>query len=162
MVFANTVGGGGKIVFGREKKIVRKKNSITACFTCLQLNVTLLYICVCEYAYIRMTDHDHRTYEAIRTYIHKFVWVCARVATNKKMYIQIRMNIYVCIYTQPCLQLNVTLLYICVCEYTYIRMTDHDHRTDEAIRTYIHKYVLVWVCAHVATKKKKYIQIDGL
>ena len=95
------MGGGEKIVFGREKKIVRKKNSIIACFTGLQLNVTLLHICVCEYAHIRMTDHDHRTYEAIRTYIHKYVlvWVCARVATKKKQYIQIRMNTCVCIYT---------------------------------------------------------------
>ena len=87
MVFGNTVGGGGKIVFGREKKIVRKKK-INYCmrYLSIQLSVTLLYICVCEYAYIRMTDHDHRTYEAIRTYIHKYVlvWVCARVATKKK------------------------------------------------------------------------------
>ncbi len=103
------MGGGGKIVFEREKKIVRKKNSIIACFTCLQLNVTLLYICVCEYAYIRMTDHDHRTYEAIRTYIHKYVLcVCTRVWLYiKKKYIQIRMkNICMYIYIVTC---------VCVC-----------------------------------------------
>ncbi len=69
------MGGGVKDSLWERKKIVRKKKSITACFTCLQLNVTVLYICVCEYAYIRMTDHDHRTYEAIRTYIHKYVLV---------------------------------------------------------------------------------------
>jgi hypothetical protein len=73
---------------GKEKK------------ACLQLSVTLLYNCVCAYAYIRMTDHDHRTDEAIRTYIHKYVlvWLCARVLKKKK-YIQIRMNTCVCIYT---------------------------------------------------------------
>ena len=32
------------------EKNSKKKKSITACFTCLQLSVTLLYICVCEYA----------------------------------------------------------------------------------------------------------------
>ena len=93
-----------------EKKKVSKQNYMIACFPCLQLNVTLLYICVCEYAHIRMTDHDHRTYEAIRTYIHKYVlvWVCARVATKKKtvhtnthehmcMYIYIATCVCVCV-----------------------------------------------------------------
>ncbi len=102
---------GGKIVFGREKKIVRKKNSITACCTCLQLSVTLLYIYVCEYEYIRMTDHDHRTYEAKRTYIHKYVlvWGCARVATKKKT---VHTNTYehMCMYT-----------YIATCVYVRAR-----------------------------------------
>ena len=67
-----------------EKKKVSKQNYIIACFTGLQLNVTLLYVSVCEYAHIRMTDHDHRTYEATRTYIHKYVLVrvCARVALS--------------------------------------------------------------------------------
>jgi hypothetical protein len=99
------VGGGGKIVLGREKKIGRKNNSITACFTCLQLSVTLLYICVCEYAYIRMTDHEHRTYEAIRTYIHKYVlvWVCARVATkNKKEHTNTYEHMCMYIYIATC------------------------------------------------------------
>ena len=53
----------------------------------------------------------------------------------------------------------MTLLYISVCEYAYLRMTDHDHRTYEAIRTYIHKYVLVWVCARVAPKKNNGVLI---
>ena len=103
------MGGGEKIVFGREKKIVRGKKTIIACFTCLQLNVTLLYIGVCEYAYIRMTDHEHRTYEAIRTYIYKYalVWVCARVATKKKStYKYVWTHVYVYIHSYMC---------VCVC-----------------------------------------------
>jgi len=92
---------GGKDSLWERKENSKKTKTIIACFTCLQLHVTLLYICVCEYAHIRMTDHDHRTYEAIRTYLHKYVlvWVRARVAGKKKMYIQIRMNTCVCIYT---------------------------------------------------------------
>ncbi len=80
---------------------------MVACFTCLQLNVTLLYICVFEYAYICMTDHDHRTYEAIRTYIYKYslVWVCARVATKKKVHTNT--------YEHICMYINIAT---CVCE----------------------------------------------
>jgi len=101
---------GGKDSLWERKENSKKKNSITACFTCLQLSVTLLYICVCEYAYIRMTDHDHRTYEAIRTYIHKYVLVWVRACGNKKK------NVHTNTYEHMCMYIYVaTCVCVCVC-----------------------------------------------
>jgi hypothetical protein len=55
--------------FGREKKIVRKQNYISACFTFLQLNVTLLNICVCVCVCVYVSIHVY-TYAYIYIYIH--------------------------------------------------------------------------------------------
>ena len=43
------------VTVGEEKKTARKQNYINACFTCLRLNVTLLYIGV--HIYIRTYAH---------------------------------------------------------------------------------------------------------
>ena len=43
------------VTVGEEKKTARKQNYINACFTCLRLNVTLLYIGV----HIHIRTHAH-------------------------------------------------------------------------------------------------------
>jgi hypothetical protein len=56
------------IVLKRGEK-VSKQNYIIACFTCLQLNVTLLYICVCINIHTHTHTHTH-THKHTHTHTH--------------------------------------------------------------------------------------------
>ncbi len=102
-------GGGKDSLWERKENSKKKKFNHCLLYLSIQLNVTLLYICVCEYAYIRMTDYDHRSYEAIRTYIHKYVlvWVCARVDIKKK-------NVHTNTYEHICMYIYIATC-VCVC-----------------------------------------------
>jgi hypothetical protein len=67
-----------------------KINYIIACFTCLQLNVTLLYICVCVCACAyRMAHDDHRHLHNPRHMLDT-----ARVCERMRVYVYLVDGLY--------------------------------------------------------------------